>query len=81
MSSRAVIGRDCKICDPMFVENDVILGNRVIVKCGVQLWDGVRLEDVDFGAFNTSTSAIRCCWFLPCMRMTIPMTSATKVSF
>ena len=41
----AVIGEDCNICDHVFIENDVILGNRVTVKCGVQLWDGLRIED------------------------------------
>lgn len=41
----AVIGSDCNICDHVFIENDVIVGDRVTVKCGVQLWDGVRLED------------------------------------
>ncbi|HEY4442396.1 MAG TPA: WxcM-like domain-containing protein [Candidatus Elarobacter sp.] len=43
--SGAVIGRDCNICDHTFIENDVVVGDRVTVKCGVQLWDGVRLED------------------------------------
>ena len=37
----AVIGADCNICDHVFVENDVVVGDRVTVKCGVQLWDGV----------------------------------------
>ena len=41
----AVIGSDCNICDGVFVENDVVVGNRVTVKCGVQLWDGVTIED------------------------------------
>lgn len=41
----ARIGRDCNICDHVFIENDVVVGDRVTVKCGVQLWDGVRLED------------------------------------
>jgi UDP-2-acetamido-3-amino-2,3-dideoxy-glucuronate N-acetyltransferase len=41
----AVIGADCNICDHVFVENDVVVGDRVTVKCGVQLWDGVRVED------------------------------------
>lgn len=41
----AKIGRDCNICDHTFIENDVIVGDRVTVKCGVQLWDGVHLED------------------------------------
>jgi UDP-2-acetamido-3-amino-2,3-dideoxy-glucuronate N-acetyltransferase len=41
----ARIGRDCNICDGVFVENDVVVGDRVTVKCGVQLWDGLRIED------------------------------------
>lgn len=41
----ARIGRDCNICDHVFIENDVTLGDRVTVKCGVQLWDGLEVED------------------------------------
>ncbi|GAB4564163.1 MAG: hypothetical protein Tsb0017_23780 [Geothermobacteraceae bacterium] len=41
----AVIGDECNICDHVFIENDVVIGNRVTVKCGVQLWDGLRVED------------------------------------
>lgn len=41
----AQIGKDVNICDGVFVENDVVVGDRVTVKCGVQLWDGVLLED------------------------------------
>lgn len=41
----AVIGADCNICDGVFIENDVVVGDRVTIKCGVQLWDGVRLKD------------------------------------
>ena len=41
----AVIGKDANICDQVFIENDVVLGDRVTVKCGVQLWDGIRIED------------------------------------
>lgn len=41
----AVIGADCNICANCFIENDVIVGDRVTVKCGVQLWDGLRIED------------------------------------
>jgi UDP-2-acetamido-3-amino-2,3-dideoxy-glucuronate N-acetyltransferase len=50
----AVIGEDCNICDHVFVENDVVVGNRVTVKCGVQLWDGVRLEDEVFVGPNAT---------------------------
>src|SRR5512138_2046684 len=42
---QAVIGEDCNLCDHVFVENDVIVGDRVTIKSGVQLWDGVRVED------------------------------------
>src|SRR3989338_5230472 len=41
----AQIGSECNICDHVFIENDVIIGNRVTIKCGVQLWNGVRIED------------------------------------
>ena len=41
----AVIGNDCNICSHCFIENDVVIGNNVTVKCGVQLWDGMRIED------------------------------------
>lgn len=50
----ATIGADCNICDGVFVENDVIVGDRVTVKCGVQLWDGVRLEDDVFVGPNAT---------------------------
>lgn len=41
----ATIGEDCNICDHVFIENDVTVGNRVTIKCGVQLWDGTTIED------------------------------------
>lgn len=50
----AVIGEDCSICDHTFIENNVIVGNRVTVKCGVQLWDGVTLEDDVFVGPNVT---------------------------
>lgn len=52
----ATIGRDCNICDRCFIENDVILGDRVTVKCGVSLYDGVRLEDGVFVGPDVSFS-------------------------
>ncbi len=42
---KAVIGRDCNVCDHVFIENEVTVGDRVTIKCGVQLWDGVSVED------------------------------------
>ena len=54
---KAVIGQDCNICDHVFIENDVVVGDRVTVKCGVQLWDGVRVEnDVFIGPNATFTN-------------------------
>lgn len=53
----AKIGRDCNICDGVFVENDVIVGDGVTVKCGVQLWDGLRIgENVFIGPNATFTN-------------------------
>ncbi len=50
----AVIGRECNICDHVFIENDVRVGDRVTVKCGVQLWDGIELEDDVFVGPNAT---------------------------
>ena len=52
----ARIGRDCNICDGVFVEGDVVVGDRCTVKCGVQLWDGVRLGDDVFVGPNATFS-------------------------
>lgn len=55
----AKIGSDCNICDHVFIENDVTVGNRVTVKCGVQLWDGIVVEDdVFIGPNATFTNDI-----------------------
>lgn len=48
------IGEDCNICDHVFVENDVIIGDRVTIKCGVQLWNGIYVEDDVFIGPNTT---------------------------
>lgn len=50
----AVIGADCNLCDQTFVENDVIVGDRVTIKSGVQLWDGITLEDDVFVGPNAT---------------------------
>lgn len=41
----AVIGQDCNICSHCFAENDVQIGNRITITNGVQLRDGMRIED------------------------------------
>ncbi len=50
----ARLGRDCNVCDHVFIENDVVVGDRVTIKCGVQLWDGITLEDDVFVGPNAT---------------------------
>ncbi|MEO8484451.1 MAG: WxcM-like domain-containing protein [Acidobacteriota bacterium] len=52
----ATIGADCNICDHVFIEDDVIIGDRVTVKSGVQLWNGLRLADDVFVGPNATFS-------------------------
>jgi UDP-2-acetamido-3-amino-2,3-dideoxy-glucuronate N-acetyltransferase len=52
----AMIGRDCNVCDHVFIENDVVIGDRVTIKCGVQLWDGLRVADDVFIGPNATFS-------------------------
>jgi dTDP-4-dehydrorhamnose 3,5-epimerase-like enzyme len=42
------------LCDHTFIENDVVIGDRVTIKCGVQVWDGVTLEDDVFVGPNVT---------------------------
>lgn len=54
---KAQIGENCNICSHCVIENDVKIGNNCTVKCGVQLWDGIELEDnVMIGANTTFTN-------------------------
>ena len=50
----AKIGDDCNICSHCLIENDVVIGDRVTVKSGVQLWDGLRVGDDVFIGPNAS---------------------------
>lgn len=50
----AQIGAEVNICSHCLVENDVIIGDRVTVKSGVQLWDGLRVGDDVFIGPNVS---------------------------
>jgi len=53
----AHIGEDCNINAHCFIENDVLIGDRVTVKCGVYLWDGLRVaDDVFIGPNVTFTN-------------------------
>src|SRR4051794_41903820 len=50
----ARVGADCNICDGVFVEGGAVVGDRVTVKCGGQIWDGVELEDDVFVGPNAT---------------------------
>ena len=50
----AKIGQDCNICSHCLIESDVVIGDRVTVKSGVQLWDGLRVGDDVFIGPNAS---------------------------
>ena len=44
----AVIGADCNLNAHTLVEGGARIGDRVTLKCGVYVWDGVTLEDEVF---------------------------------
>jgi acetyltransferase-like isoleucine patch superfamily enzyme/dTDP-4-dehydrorhamnose 3,5-epimerase-like enzyme len=50
----AKIGHECNICSHSLIENDVVIGDRVTVKSGVQLWDGLRVGNDVFIGPNAS---------------------------
>src|SRR3989337_2985613 len=50
----AKIGKDCNICDHVFIENKVVVGDKATIKSGVQLWDGITLEDNVFVGPNAT---------------------------
>jgi UDP-2-acetamido-3-amino-2,3-dideoxy-glucuronate N-acetyltransferase len=53
----ARLGADCNVCDHVFIEEDVVVGDRVTIKCGVQLWNGLRVaDDVFIGPNATFTN-------------------------
>jgi UDP-2-acetamido-3-amino-2,3-dideoxy-glucuronate N-acetyltransferase len=53
----ARIGKDCNICDFVFIENEVVIGDRTTIKSGVQIWDGVTIgSDVFVGPNVTFTN-------------------------
>lgn len=53
---QAQIGAECNICSHCLIENDVVVGDRVTVKSGVQLWDGLRIADDVFIGPNVTFS-------------------------
>jgi UDP-2-acetamido-3-amino-2,3-dideoxy-glucuronate N-acetyltransferase len=52
----ARIGKQCNVCAHVLIEGDVIVGDRVTIKSGVQLWNGLRVADDVFIGPNASFS-------------------------
>ena len=50
----AIIGANCNICSHCFIENKVVIGNNVTIKCGVYLWDGIEIKDDVFVGPNVT---------------------------
>lgn len=55
----ARIGRDCKFSHNVFVEGGVVVGNRVVVKDNVCLYDGLRIADDVFIGPNAVFTNVR----------------------
>ena len=55
----ARVGADCNICMGAFVEAGAVIGNRVTVKNGVQVWAGVTIEDDVFLGPNATLTNVR----------------------
>lgn len=55
----AVVGKNCNICDNVFIETGAVVGNNVKIKNGVAVWDKVIIEDdVFIGPFAVFTNDI-----------------------
>jgi len=52
--ANARIDRDCSTCSRVLIENDGTIGDRVMVKSGVQLWGRLHMEDDFFGGPNVT---------------------------
>ena len=50
----AVVGKNCNINCHTFIENDVKIGDRVTIKSGVFVWDGIQIEDDVFVGPNAT---------------------------
>jgi UDP-2-acetamido-3-amino-2,3-dideoxy-glucuronate N-acetyltransferase len=52
----AQIGANCNICAQTLIESDVVIGDRVTIKSGVQIWDGSVIGNDVFIGPNTTFS-------------------------
>ncbi|WP_367280029.1 acyltransferase [Sphingomonas sp. LHG3406-1] len=56
----ACIGADCNLNAHTLVEGGAVIGDRVTLKCGVYVWEGITLEDDVFcGPNATFTNDLR----------------------
>src|SRR5690349_5428622 len=44
----ARVGSDCNVCDGVFIEGGVVIGDRVTIKNNVSVFEGVTIEDDAF---------------------------------
>lgn len=52
----AKIGVDCNVCAQSLIEGHVVIGDRVTIKSGVQIWDGSVIGDDVFIGPNATFS-------------------------
>lgn len=53
----ARIGKNCNVCAQTLIEGDVVIGDNVTIKSGVQVWDGTRIgNNVFIGPNATFTN-------------------------
>jgi acetyltransferase-like isoleucine patch superfamily enzyme len=53
----AIIGKNCNICESVFIEDEVNIGDNVTIKNGVQVWNGISIgQDVFIGPNVTFTN-------------------------
>ena len=50
----ATVGRDCRLNAHSLIEGGAVIGDRVTLKCGVYVWDGVTIEDDVFCGPNAT---------------------------
>ncbi|MFT5358367.1 MAG: UDP-2-acetamido-3-amino-2,3-dideoxy-glucuronate N-acetyltransferase, partial [Polyangiales bacterium] len=50
-------GANCNICSHCLIEGEAVIGDRVTIKSGVQIWNGLRIaDDVFIGPNVTFTN-------------------------
>ena len=51
---KAIIGKECNICANVLIENNTKVGDYVTIKSGVQIWEGITIEDNVFVGPNVT---------------------------